>query len=497
MSALHIIESRMTFVSSSSPQSTQATTTSGNLAGSVRDDQTRIATDPKAPRISPINFARTEGDTELKLAYDGTEYFGSRKRVLGRARENYVDTDVKVEIGKLPTKYTDGLPAATVRSPELTSIIPLSKLEQQDLASLRKKYIETRDSKYLDKYTLLANRARLTESAKYDGEIFLVSTNKPKNEGLYASTRPKEKVGNSASIIFVPGMNETVGRSLSEASDIANATGAKVAMVYHATDGFKVTAMGTSNLFNGGFLDVESTQVQASKGMLSRPKIVSQVARSILAQLDDPNLKAQDIRVMCYSQGTILVGAALEIVEKRILARVGTGPGKISKTQAEQLLGRIKILGIGTAAAHRDFPIRFQKNYLIVNDVKDVISSGRQTTGDTVNPLNALEQARRKKYEPNSSFYHASYWSHSLVTKGAPYNDTVPGIIAMWSAPPVGIGIARQLFLSVDYPSDPKALSVSMKGTGNDALPFFVDVPVKRGSTGRVEPKNTAAIKFD
>ena len=466
------------------------------FAANPSKNQTNISANPSAERIDLINIARSEGATEDKLAYDGTKYFGNRERVVGRGREGYVDRDIKVEIAKLPSKYTVGLPDATVKAPELTAVIPLSKLEQQDLASLRNKYIETRDSKVLEKYSLLANRARLSESAKYDGEVFLVSTDKPKNDGLTGARAAKIPTGGSPSIIFVPGMNETLGRSLSEASDIANATGSKVAMVYHATDGFKLVAMGSSRLLNGGFFDIEANQVQAAKGMLSRPKIVAQVARSMLAQLDDPNLSTQDIRVMCYSQGTILVGAALEIVEKRILARVGAGPGMISRAEADRQLSRIKILGLGAAAAHRDFPERFQKSYVIVDDVQDVVSNGRQVNNDSVNPGNAAVQAGRANFEPNSSFYHASYWSHSRFTKGAPYNDRVPGIIAFWDSTPVGIRNARVLLTSIDSPREPKGYDHTFNGTSQDRRPFSVEIKMVRDTTGRVMPTNTSTVKF-
>lgn len=269
----------------------------------------------------------------------------------------------------------------------------------------------TQLSKQIDDLTVrrerLWNRERLSSSAEFNGRIFNATA-----QGADTSKPP---------VIFVNGINTDIGRSGTEALELSQRFGVPVQQVINVNEMDRARIIGTARLtpnFNNldPLSNVEGITAEITRNILSNPVAATSTASAIFNQLDNPSLKGQPIKIVAYSQGGAITAEALRYVDGVMTWRVARG--KISRTDADQTLNRIKILGLAPAAVQRDVPAAFRNNYRVVYDRNDPVALGRGVD-KTNNVRDLLDLQNRQNEDPNFFLQHLSYFKH--------YEGTDPG----------------------------------------------------------------------
>ncbi|MEZ5305736.1 MAG: hypothetical protein R2684_01185 [Pyrinomonadaceae bacterium] len=183
------------------------------------------------------------------------------------------------------------------------------------------------------------------------------------------------------SVIFINGINTSLGGARETAASLSRLTGSPVDLVYNSGDPSvaadralehfdaiaRQRAMAASRGLWPGARQVVWAKVYASEmaefavsreagdwtkqNALQNPEAAETAANLILERLENGD---GNVNVVGYSQGGAIGAEALRYVEAELVSKYGS-------EKATEMLGRVRILGLGAAADGNDFPegVRF------------------------------------------------------------------------------------------------------------------------------------------
>jgi hypothetical protein len=279
--------------------------------------------------------------------------------------------------------------------------------------------IKARNSTLVTERERLYNQVRLSSSAKYNGQVFTATSDAP---NVNKNANP---------IISFNGVNTNIARSGSEALEMSKLAGAPVLHVVNVNEMDKAAMMAKSQFKSvGGLANPEGVASEATRGMLINEQASTAGANVILNQLKTTK---GDVKIMAYSQGNPIAANALRAVDGYYQAKVKSGDMKPEEKTA--IMSRIKLLGIGSAAARRDFPESVKNNITVMNDKNDFVPNARNMNG-SVN-VGGLMNSEAKSAKDNAFREHLSYFQHYEKTDpGSQYNPAAGATIRGWLTNP-------------------------------------------------------------
>ena len=267
----------------------------------------------------------------------------------------------------------------------------------------------------------LISAARLQESAPLDGTVNL-AVNDPANR-------------DKPPLIFINGVNTDVNRSALQALELSNTLESPVAHVVNVSDSTVLASISgdvAPRAFPGG-QNAERTEQRIQQHVIGNYPAATSAAELVLGQLYDPALRDTNtpVRVAGYSQGSAIAGNAIRLVESNLARHVESG--RISQQEKEQMLDRVRLLGIGPALPERSIarnyvgigqdvqPIADLEGlrYRVILDVDDPVPTANGVGRDDVFNLDA---ARSTFSLSNGNIgTHLSYFEQ--------YRNTDPGAV--------------------------------------------------------------------
>lgn len=253
-------------------------------------------------------------------------------------------------------------------------------------------------------------------------------------------------------VIVINGVNTDINRSALEAMELSYRFRSPVEHVVNVSsrDGLAREignqALRNANLAQGNNqVDLDLRFQQQLSG--NRPAATT-AANAILDQMYNGS---GPIRVVGYSQGAAIGSQALRDVEAHLSREVREG--RLTQTQKEQMLGRVRFLGVGPAADPRHLNNRYlpdpnrpgshvresipdmkHVNYRVITDINDPIPQLLNVGYSNANAYNQLwNVGRRLGNDPKYVLPHLSYFEHYQYTDpGSKYNARMKVELDNW-----------------------------------------------------------------
>jgi hypothetical protein len=242
---------------------------------------------------------------------------------------------------------------------------------------------------------------------------------------------------NRTPVIFVNGINTDFNRSRLQALELSAQFNSPVNHIVNVSSKDKLVRAGTGVAVGGALSEGQTTEQfdQRVQQHLAgnRPAAIA-TANAILDQLYDPTLRASKapVKVVGYSQGASITSQALRDVDSHLSREVAAG--RLSQGEKEQMLGRIRFLGVGPAAADRHITQDYREggaivqrndlrhvNYRIIADRNDQIANLVGVGDAQPNVQRALQAGAR--LAQNDFHAHLSYFrSYEAMDPGSIYN---------------------------------------------------------------------------
>ena len=320
-----------------------------------------------------------------------------------------------------------------VANPDVLSVKPLNEAERRELFGLRdsvraqllvandpKTNLLDRKAAWDDikskkeKFFHLFPRARMEADAGFNGTVNRVCSD--------------ARNWNKNEVIFVNGINTDFARSTMQAWDLSRAFGAPIRQVVNVNDPVAAGDIGGA-LAKKNWNNLEGAQEVNVKQLLANPRAATATANVVYEKMmnggNDP------ITLVAYSQGGAIVARALEYVVAQLGRDVQSG--KMTDEQRKAQLDRVHVVGIASAAAHRDFPKEIRDRVNVVYDRNDAIPKGRNYTGSTnyfdlAQALGGRDSANTDKF----SLTHNSYFFSQRFLKPADHNPAVMAQVGTW-----------------------------------------------------------------
>ncbi len=318
-----------------------------------------------------------------------------------------------------PDKLTPK-PFSTAEATEFASI---GRQIKSDYAVLRdtdrnlseKRHARDRIVANKEKFFTLLPRARMAgDDAPMNGQVHRVASD--------------ARNWNKPEIIYVNGINTDVARSTIQAWELSSASGSPVRHIVNVSDPIIAGKIGTS-LAKKNWNNLEGAQEVNVKELLANPKAANALANVVYEKMRDGS--TDPIIVVAYSQGGAITARGLEYVVAQLDRDVKTG--KIDNDKRSRQLNRVQVVGMASAAAHRDFPAEIRDRVHIVYDRNDAIPKGRNYTGSTnyFDVAQALGGYDKASYD-TFNLTHASYFWSGRFTKPAPSNPAAMLQVRDW-----------------------------------------------------------------
>jgi hypothetical protein len=233
---------------------------------------------------------------------------------------------------------------------------------------------------------------------------------------------------NNPEVIYVNGINTDVARSTVQAWELSRISGSPVRHVVNVNDPVAAGKIGIS-LAQQNWNNLEGAQELTVKELLANPKAANALANVVYDKMRDGS--TDPIIVMAYSQGGAISARGLEYVVAQLDRDVVNN--RITAQERSNQQERIQVIGIASAAAHRDFPTELRDRVHIVYDRNDAIPKGRNYTGstnyfDVAQALGGRDAANQDTFNVS----HSSYFWHMQFAKPAPHNPAAMKQVQDW-----------------------------------------------------------------
>jgi hypothetical protein len=255
-------------------------------------------------------------------------------------------------------------------------------------------------------------------------------------------------------VIFINGVNTDMNRSAIQALEISNELNVPVKHVVNVSSMDELCS-GTLQLATSSGLNPNEADFRVQQHLTGNPPAATTAANAILDQM---YAGKGPIRVIGYSQGAAIGTEALRMVDSHLSQQVASG--RISQQQKEDMLSRVRFLGIGPAADARhlrgDYSINEDQNslqqatriaghrieprpdlarvnYRTVSDRNDPIPQLVNVGGGTANLATTGRAAWNLQKNPQAVLPHLSYFEHYQYTDpGSVYNPQMKTELHNW-----------------------------------------------------------------
>jgi hypothetical protein len=303
---------------------------------------------------------------------------------------------------------------AEIKAPRETLKVPLLFAEKANLINKKKETTE--------KFMYLYGKARMAGDVKYNGSTSLITTN-PNNKSKPAIAINGINMDFSRSVLFAQGISEAIG-------------GKQITLIYNNN----LSALGVAYA-SKNWPDIidnpEAATLLQYKTILSNPKAAIALANVVKDRLTNDR---EPIHLIGYSQGGIIMAYGLRFVMDDLNQQLKSG--RASPGEWKQQVERIRIFGIASGAARRDFPKELQSNFTQTCDANDLVCNARnQQVKQNYGDLARLIAVSSTSPFNTRGGEHSTYLSklHTLQAhdpkkfpNGVPYNDAADRLLSLW-----------------------------------------------------------------